>query len=672
MRRGLKERQRVKDRYPHLAVGSPYHRWLRMVRPFLFLLCSLVTLASARADLNFSELFGGNVNLFYRDNTSAAHTLLTASSESSPGASRLLVAFPADNSGAVLYFNATNNTTAPQFAVTLQNGTLQSVSVNTVNGTAAGIQGVLNFSDDAKMTRALLVDISPDALFNSQAVQQGTTATPQASQVAFLTYQNKFLAGSWRFLTYFGRDTLISLRLFMDRLQPVAIEAAMGSVLDRLQTQPNFTQVVADSNTALIPIGSVCHEETIGDYASWTWIQDGKYENSGQDGCDYKMIDTDWLLLPTAAHYFLELPQGANRSAPFLAAASALQNGTYGQLLDLNVALLLKLAAPFAANQSVSNLIHLREGVPVGNWRDSNVGLGLGRIPYDVNTALVPSALRAIQALAAAGIINSTYESQARSLADAWEKYALPLFAVSVPAAPAQQLLAAYSKNVSVPIPTSVNSNTSVDYYALALNADGSKVPVMQSDIGFNLLYGSNVPAEVLATLPGLLSDYPRGLLSGVGLLVANPAYASDTGLVANLTRAAYHGTVVWGWQEALMVAGVERQLALCASTSAPAWCADQQLVMDLQAGLFRLWRIINLPTNAAVKFSEVWSWSYTSGGYQVTPLAQLSGDGTESNAIQLWSYGFLAVPAPLGYPASNSSSAANAASAGRRLMWRV
>lgn len=39
-------------------------------------------------------------------------------------------------------------------------------------------------------------------------------------QVAALTYVSKFTAGSWRFLTYFGRDTLISLRLFMVSFTP--------------------------------------------------------------------------------------------------------------------------------------------------------------------------------------------------------------------------------------------------------------------------------------------------------------------------------------------------------------------------------------------------------------------------------------------------------------------
>lgn len=64
----------------------------------------------------------------------------------------------------------------------------------------------------------------------------------QFPQVSFLTYQEKFLAGSWRFLTYFGRDTLISLNLFMDVLTPSATEAAIGSVLERLNTNASTVQ----------------------------------------------------------------------------------------------------------------------------------------------------------------------------------------------------------------------------------------------------------------------------------------------------------------------------------------------------------------------------------------------------------------------------------------------
>ena len=36
------------------------------------------------------------------------------------------------------------------------------------------------------------------------------------------------------------------------------------------------------------------------------------------------------------------------------------------------------------------------------------------------------------------------------------------------------------------------------------------------------------------------------GLLTNIGMVVANPAYDSNTTLIDVLNRAAYHGTVVW------------------------------------------------------------------------------------------------------------------------------
>ena len=56
-------------------------------------------------------------------------------------------------------------------------------------------------------------------------------------------------------LTYFGRDTLLTLRLLLstNALRPRAIEAILAGVLERV----NSTD------------GRVAHEETIGDYASF-------------------------------------------------------------------------------------------------------------------------------------------------------------------------------------------------------------------------------------------------------------------------------------------------------------------------------------------------------------------------------------------------------------------
>lgn len=62
---------------------------------------------------------------------------------------------------------------------------------------------------------------------------------------------------------------------------------------------------------------------------------------------------------------------------------------------------------------TVSNVVLLRllcAAEPVGNWRDSDTGLGLGRIPFDVNTALMPACLRSIQVgfpITASGVASS-------------------------------------------------------------------------------------------------------------------------------------------------------------------------------------------------------------------------------------------------------------------------
>lgn len=107
---------------------------------------------------------------------------------------------------------------------------------------------------------------------NSQSLI--TQNVDQTTSLSFLSYTNKLLAGAWRFLTYFGRDSMISLLL----LQPVlsegeggAIEAVIAAVLERV----NRTD------------GSVCHEETIGDYA--TYLNEQMNITSTEAQCDYKM-----------------------------------------------------------------------------------------------------------------------------------------------------------------------------------------------------------------------------------------------------------------------------------------------------------------------------------------------------------------------------------------------
>ena len=46
----------------------------------------------------------------------------------------------------------------------------------------------------------------------------------EVASLAFLMTREKFLAGAWRFFTYFGRDTLITLLLMEEILAPEAVE----------------------------------------------------------------------------------------------------------------------------------------------------------------------------------------------------------------------------------------------------------------------------------------------------------------------------------------------------------------------------------------------------------------------------------------------------------------
>ena len=64
------------------------------------------------------------------------------------------------------------------------------------------------------------------------------------------------------------------------------------------------------------------------------------------------MVDTDFLLLPVLAEYFLNYPQGQGRAADFFARNSTLNNGTFEELLIKNADHVLNLSMPFAMNAS--------------------------------------------------------------------------------------------------------------------------------------------------------------------------------------------------------------------------------------------------------------------------------------------------------------------------------
>lgn len=98
-----------------------------------------------------------------------------------------------------------------------------------------------------------LKQLSPAQVLTNSSTDLIQRDSERTSALSFLSYSTKLLAGAWRFLTYFGRDSMISALL----LEPIlskgengAMEAVIAAVLERINRMD----------------GSVCHEETIGYY----------------------------------------------------------------------------------------------------------------------------------------------------------------------------------------------------------------------------------------------------------------------------------------------------------------------------------------------------------------------------------------------------------------------
>ena len=129
------------------------------------------------------------------------------------------------------------------------------------------------------------------------------------------------------------------------------------------------------------------------------------------------------------------------------------------------------------------------------------------------------------------------------------------------------------------------------------------------------------------------MRPFPAGLLTPVGLLVANPAFATSD-VEARFGPNAYHGAVVWSWQQAVLAAGLGRQLG---RDDLP-----PPVRARLEAARKQLWQAIEAADE--VRTSELWSWRYADGRYQVAPFGADAADEDESNAAQLWSTVFLAL----------------------------
>src|SRR3984885_385143 len=269
--------------------------------------------------LQFDVDEGLNLNSFLRDGPVAAHLLLRSGSDP-----RVLVAFPAGNSGVGLWFahsarpvtwtmlgspqplTIKDERGRPLYGMTaeaavsgaadlsIKQAVLSSVRVlrdyqalgtfpaevaaiptvqnSTITWARDRLDGAAGYRLSIQVTRGTL-QMDRMTAGNDGAIRMKITAlsgetplTPLAGRdllgeraeadaaarnvLTFLSYREKFLAGSWRFNTYFGCDTLMSMRLCALRYGPAAADPGLGAVVTRLSPQ-----------------GEVAHEEDIGEFA---------------------------------------------------------------------------------------------------------------------------------------------------------------------------------------------------------------------------------------------------------------------------------------------------------------------------------------------------------------------------------------------------------------------
>jgi hypothetical protein len=665
----------------------------------LILIAALANAAEPQAPLQFRITEGRVLNAFYQQGPVAAHVLLTNGNQP-----RLLVAFPAGNSGVGAWFENTqspihwtlasvepvsrrdasgralhgvvanssvdaplvvrdavlgsvrvlrdyqiNGTyppevkTSPTLTLTtiewsrprLDGAAGYSLSITVENGEVRGGNGAQLTLVPSRAGETLRLQITalsgetPLTPLGNHLLGARANDDPRSREVlTFLSYEEKFLAGSWRFNTYFGRDTLMSLRLLMPALEPEALEGGLIAVLQRLAAN-----------------GEVAHEEDIGEFAVLRHRKQGDGQSDGLSDApiyDYNMIDDDYMLAPVAGAYVFEHQHGRGRTREFL--DRQLPNGEkVGAALARNFTFVALSARTFAQKPQAANLISLKPGLNFGEWRDSQDGLAGGRYPYDVNAVFLPAALAAIEKFVLSGVLRPylTME-QRRALANAgsmavvWSREAPKLFRVQLSDSDARRRIADYAGSIGVS-PAAALAALPGGYIvvnAIALDAQYQPIPVLNSDGGFALLLQDPPRPDVEELVASMLRPFPAGLLTQAGLLVANPAYA-DADRQRRFGRTAYHGTVTWSWQQALFAAGLERQAA---RSDLPA-----ATVKRLRDAHQQLWSVIE--NTRELRASELWSWRYVDGRYQAAPFGQNSGDADESNAAQLWSTVYLAIP---------------------------
>jgi len=380
---------------------------------------------------------------------------------------------------------------------------------------------------------------------------------------------------------------------------------------------------------------------------------------------NYHMIDDELQLAVLAGRWLGDSTVSRERKRAFLLDSTD-GGSTRAERLLRELALVSRMTGAYARQPVVANLISFARRDSThwssASWRDSGAGYANGRWAMDVNAIWAPHALESIatvlESLRGLGI---SADSIARAHPDAlqgpiaeWSRDSLALrraietwwgaerhFAVRLDAAAVHERVAA--RVAAMPAAerdywTALLASTGADrdslsFLALALDADGTPIGVANSDVATRLFLGDagrgdmrlDAAARERRDVELFTRAYPVGLLiSGVGPVVANDAYAPST-VWRDFERDSYHGPkVIWGREVNLFLLGVANRIG------------DGGSAHDVPALRAAFARVLGA-VEASGFHSELWSYEVREG--RVVPARY----GIASD-VQLWSTTDLAV----------------------------
>lgn len=459
-------------------------------------------------------------------------------------------------------------------------------------------------------TEQTLTPVKPEDIFKAEVL--ATMPQEEIQAISFLIYKEKLLAGSPRYLSKFGRDSLFSLNVFMKILKPQAIENLLAAALASLHPTK----------------GRISHEQHEGDFvAHERFRRHQKYKGVSNPIEDYKMIDDDFAFTIVLGNFAKEYPE---RLEAFLSRIDP-RGYPHRQLIKSNLKYVQSMSQAFAHNPVAKNLVGLKHGELTGQWRDSENGIARGVFPFDVNTALVPGALKAMVEIftTKSSLQDLSVANEMNQFFQVWNTQAVKFFEIIVTPEQAKSAAESYLYSLGINgLPEAPLSD--LKFYAISLDKNGLPIPVMHSDDSMMMAFG-HPSAEYLRTVKQrILFDFPYGLKApaspgkpSAGILIANPVFASRE-IQELFDEYKYHGRVSWAMQEELLLFGIQRQLGRTDISS------------DLKAELMESAKTIVqiLHGRSHMKGTEVFSIVRVNGQYVAVPF---SGDA-KSNSNQFWS----------------------------------